>query len=119
MSRARAEALKFIASAQVQDGGWGPYKDSPPEIFDTALAILALSEIREELEVPEMIKRGRAFLRSQQLADGSWPATTRPSGSESYAQQISTTGWATLALLHADETGTTRRDAKRRFRGAL
>jgi hypothetical protein len=112
LSRARARALDFIASAQVQDGGWGPYKDSPPEIFDTALAILALSEIRDEREVPEMIERGRSFLRSHQLPDGSWPATTRPSGGESYAQQISTTAWATLALLRADGTGTTRRDGK-------
>jgi hypothetical protein len=45
------------------------------------------------------ISRGRGYLIEKQLSDGSWPETTRPSGQESYAQRISTTGWATLALL--------------------
>ncbi|MEX0713581.1 MAG: hypothetical protein WD278_14585 [Pirellulales bacterium] len=35
----------------------------------------------------------------QQLEDGSWPETTRPAGGQSYAQRISTTAWATIALL--------------------
>jgi hypothetical protein len=43
--------------------------------------------------------RGRAYLLSQQNADGSFPETTRPANQESYAQRISTTGWALLALL--------------------
>jgi hypothetical protein len=46
-----------------------------------------------------MIQRGRAYLLSSQQGDGSWPETTRPRGAESYAQRLSTTGWATLALL--------------------
>jgi hypothetical protein len=39
------------------------------------------------------------YLIDQQQADGSWAETTRPSGGESYAQRISTTAWALLALL--------------------
>lgn len=54
---------------------------------------------RLERDVPEMIQRGRTFLITTQQSDGSWSATTRPSGGQSYAQQMSTTGWATLALL--------------------
>jgi hypothetical protein len=50
-----------------------------------------------------MIQRGRAFLLAQQNTDGSWPATTRPSGGDSYAQMMSTTGWATLAVLETRE----------------
>ena len=92
-------SLDFLRRAQTSDGGWGPYADSPPEAFDSALALLALAEFRTERMVPEMIQRGRGFLLATQLADGSWPATTRPSGGRSYAQQISTTSWATLALL--------------------
>jgi hypothetical protein len=46
-----------------------------------------------------MLKRGRVHLVSTQEKDGSWQETTRPSGAESYAQRISTTSWATLALL--------------------
>jgi squalene cyclase len=101
--RATAEgistSLDFLRRAQTSDGGWGPYADSPPEAFDTALALLALVEFHTEAVVPEMVRRGREFLVATQLPDGSWPATTRPSGGRSYAQQISTTGWATLALL--------------------
>jgi hypothetical protein len=92
-------ALEFLRRAQTRDGGWGPYADSPPEAFDTALALLALAEFRAESGVIEMIQRGRSFLLATQQSDGSWPATTRPAGGQSYAQQMSTTGWATLALL--------------------
>jgi hypothetical protein len=93
------QCLKLIRGAQTSDGGWGPYADSPPEAFDTAVVLLALSRFRGEPGVDEMIRRGRSFLTAQQNSDGSWPATTRPSGGDSYAQLMSTTGWATLALL--------------------
>jgi squalene cyclase len=99
----RQACLDFFRRAQTPDGGWGPYADSPPETFDTALALLALAEMRETSGVEEMIRRGRAFLVAQQQADGGWPATTRPSGGQSYAQRMSTTGWATLALLATRE----------------
>ena len=56
----------------------------------------------------EMIRRGRGFLIQEQNPDGSWPETTRPPGAESYAQRISTTGWATLALLAHPEKVTER-----------
>lgn len=88
-------ALRFIEGAQNRDGGWGPYKDSPSEPFDTALVLVALSRTDHN----RLIESGRKFLISQQNADGSWPATTRPPRGESYAQMMSTTGWATLALL--------------------
>lgn len=93
------ECLKLIRAAQTRDGGWGPYTDSPPEPFDTAIALLALAQLRQQPGVDEMIQRGRSFLVAEQNKDGSWPATTRPPRGDSYAQMISTTGWATLALL--------------------
>jgi hypothetical protein len=95
----QADCLKLIRTAQTRDGGWGPYADAPPEVFDTALVLLALARFRES--EGEMIERGREFLIKEQNADGSWPATTRPRGGESYAQRVSTTGWATLALLNS------------------
>jgi hypothetical protein len=101
--REQAEAIAYISSAETQGGGWGPYRDSPAEIFDTALALLALAEAPAQPETSRIIQRGRAFLQSQQWPDGSWPATTRPSGGQSYAQQISTTAWATLALLRTSD----------------
>jgi len=95
-------ALLWFRQAQANDGGWGPFRNAPPEVFDTALGVLALSRHRDRPNVAPMIQRGRAFLVANQRDDGSWVETTRPSGGESYAQRLSTTGWATLALLSPD-----------------
>ena len=95
----RRLALDLLGRGQSSDGGWGPFAQSPPEAFDTALALLALDRHRDQPGVPSMIRRGRAYLASTQQDDGSWTETTRPAGNESYAQRLSTTGWATRALL--------------------
>ena len=96
----RRAALELLGRAQADDGGWGPYVTSPPEPFDTALVLLALARRGDSTErVSRMVSRGRAYLIACQREDGSWPETTRPAGGTSYAQRISTTGWATLALL--------------------
>ena len=110
--RARAQrdcALSTLEAGQAPAGGWGPYVTAAPQVFDTALVLLALREVGRDdtlaapgwdaKEMAAAIARGRAFLISQQGADGAWPATTRPANQESYAQRISTTGWALLALL--------------------
>jgi hypothetical protein len=47
-----------------------------------------------------MIRTGRAYLIAHQQEDGSWPETTRPSGGVSYAQRMSTSAWATWALIN-------------------
>lgn len=95
----RSACLELLAKGQDKSGGWGPHLGSAPEPFDTALALLALSGYRERPGVSKQISRGRQFLIETQLSDGSWVETTRPAGAESYAQRISTTAWATLALL--------------------
>jgi hypothetical protein len=95
----RRECLALLRSAQAKEGGWGPFTKSAPEPFDTALVMLALARCGEAKEVKEMLRRGRAFLVETQERDGSWHETTRPAGRESYPQRLSTTGWATLALL--------------------
>ena len=102
-------ALRLIKEGQGPDGGWGPYPTSQSEVFDTALAVLSLSALKPGQAAPTYtgteldaaIRRGRQYLVGQQLPDGSWTETTRPSGGESYAQRISTTAWALLALLAA------------------
>jgi squalene cyclase len=101
--RQRGLALNLLRAGQTSDGGWGPYAKSPPEIFDTAIALIALTEVSNEAGVGDLIRRGRVFLVSQQQPDGSWIETTRPSGGDSYAQRVSTTGWATLALLKTSD----------------
>jgi hypothetical protein len=92
------QALGSLRARQAKSGGWGPYADTPTEPFDTALALLALSRHRDEPDVAAILSRGRLALVAMQGADGSWPETTRPAGGESYAQRLSTSGWATLAL---------------------
>jgi hypothetical protein len=94
----RKQAVDLLSTAQTKEGGWGPYRDSAPEAFDTALALLALAETGDESH-RESIRRGRDYLAATQLPDGGWRETTRPGGYQSYAQQISTSAWATLALL--------------------
>jgi hypothetical protein len=64
--------IPFLLKAQNKDGGWGFFADSDSRVEATSWALLALREAssgdREE------IRRGLDFLRSTQLADGSWPA---------------------------------------------
>jgi hypothetical protein len=103
----RAACLKVLQAGAAETGGWGPYVTSPPEPFDTALALIGLSRSkgaarkdgREWTEFDDEIGRAREFLVTLQLSDGSWPETTRPPGAESYAQRVSTTAWAAMALL--------------------
>jgi hypothetical protein len=92
-------SLDFILPAQTGDGGWGPHPLAPPEPFDTAVVLLALHALNEPRVTRAPISRGRAFLLARQQPAGGWPETTRPPGSQSYAQHISTSGWATLALI--------------------
>jgi hypothetical protein len=94
----RADAEAFLLRARGSGGGWGPWPGSPPEAFDTALALLALHR-RDPDAHREAIAQARRFLASLQLGPGGWPETTRPAGYQSYAQHISTSGWAALALL--------------------
>jgi Squalene-hopene cyclase C-terminal domain len=95
----RKMCLALLSKGQSEKGGWGPYVKSAAETFDTALVILALAPHAADKHVERMLRRGRAYLVSTQAPDGSWQETTRPAGSESYAQRLSTSGWAVLALL--------------------
>jgi hypothetical protein len=100
-SAAARSGLEYLRKAQARDGAWGPHVDAPTEAFDTALALIALAGFRDEPGVEAMLARGRAALVAMQLNDGSWPETTRPAGGQSYAQRLSTSGWATTALFAA------------------
>jgi hypothetical protein len=93
--------LQPLLTAQNSDGGWGPQPHAPSEVFDTALALLALNAAVGDGRT-DAIARGRGFLAKFQYNDGSWPETTRPSGFTSYAERISTAAWAVFALLSTD-----------------
>jgi hypothetical protein len=94
----KATCLELIRKAQAANGGWGPYVQSTPEPFDTAVVIMSLVR-HANGAVKQKIVAARAYLIASQGYDGSWPETTRPPGAQSYAQRISTTSWALLALL--------------------
>lgn len=94
----RRRCIATLQRGQGDDGGWGPYVTAGPEPFDTALAVLALAS-ETDGALKESIARGQAFLVALQQPDGSWPETTRPLPRESYSQRMSTTAWATMALL--------------------
>jgi len=95
----RAKCLDIIRKGESATGGWGPYVTSSPEPFDTAVVLLGLDASPTTEETKKWIERGRASLISTQLPEGNWPETTRPPGAGSYSQRISTTAWATQALL--------------------
>jgi squalene-hopene/tetraprenyl-beta-curcumene cyclase/sporulenol synthase len=99
-SRSRLErALSRLLGSQNADGGWGAYTNTPSEPFETALALLALNAVRDKPEIEARLAKGRAFLVSVQAADGGWPAARQSTTGETYARHISTSAWATLALL--------------------
>ncbi|MFO0909727.1 MAG: hypothetical protein U0794_15500 [Isosphaeraceae bacterium] len=95
----KRQAFERLNQGQSTDGGWGPYVDAPPEVFDTALALLALATQPPNDATRRQIALGRGYLAATLGPDGSWPETTRPAGAGSYAERVSTTGWAALALL--------------------
>ena len=95
----RVECLGWLERCRSASGGFGPYPTSPPEPFDTAVALLALEKLPASVGERAWIDEGRAYLLAEQAADGTWPATTRPRGGVSYAQETSTSAWAVLALL--------------------
>jgi hypothetical protein len=97
----RARCLGLVLNAQTSDGGWGPQIHAPAEDFDTAVVLLALNAAREAGSA-KALARGREFLVSRQLSSGGWTETTRPSGQQSYAEHISTSGWVLYALLMTD-----------------
>ena len=92
-------ALSALISSQNSDGGWGAFAKTPSEPFETAMALLALNTVRDRPDVEARIFKGRAFLVSVQFEDGGWPAARYSGTGDTYARHISTSAWATLALL--------------------
>ena len=93
---------RALLDLQGPDGGWGPFPNVRSEPFDTAIAVLALRSRPATSARSAAIARGLDYLRSSIGDDGSWVETTRPAGQRSYAQRLSTTGWAVMALLSKD-----------------
>lgn len=88
-----------LLTTQTSSGGWGPQPNAPAEVFDTALALLALHSLPPTPAITKSIAKARQYLLETQLPEGGWLETTRPSGGRSYAHHISTSAWALQALL--------------------
>ncbi len=99
----RRHCFDLIRKGESKDGGWGPYVNSAPEPFDRAVGLLEFHNYPRDTGVKEMVARGREFLVKTQQEDGSWQETTRPPGAHSYAKRISTTAWATMALINSKQ----------------
>jgi hypothetical protein len=95
----RARCIQILTHAQAKSGGWGLFANRECEPFDTAIAVIALASLPGDQEMEATVRRGCGYLVATQAADGSWDETTRPAGNESYAHRVSTTAWATIALL--------------------
>lgn len=91
----RRTCLSILRSGQsAETGGWPSSASATAPVFDTALAVVALTSLEVEPrlarsayrpeELKEAIARGKKYLASQQRQDGSWSETS---------------GWAMLALL--------------------
>src|SRR5262249_43987915 len=55
----RRRWLELVRRGESKGGGWGPYVNSGPEVFDTAVVMLALGVLPETEEVRGMRIRGR------------------------------------------------------------
>jgi squalene cyclase len=99
-SKASVErALTSLLEAQLSGGGWGAFPKSPAAPFESAMGLLALGAVRSTKDVEARIAKGRAFLQSTQFEDGGWPAALGAADSGTYARHMSTSAWATLALI--------------------
>jgi hypothetical protein len=116
----RDRALDVLRQGESAGGGWGPYISSPAETFDTALGVWALARWPKELDsgARAMLVRGRAYLHRAQEPDGGWIETTRTPNVSSYAQRMSTSAWALLALVESERVdGQPRKAGQARNRG--
>ena len=69
----RRNCLSILRNGQSPAGGWGPYVTAAPQVFDTALAVLALSSLEVEPrlarsayraeELKEAIANGKKYHR--------------------------------------------------------
>jgi hypothetical protein len=78
-----AALLSHFAATQNPDGGWAFHAGGRSRVEPSCWAIRALAGTSESAR--SNISRGLAFLKAQQLSDGSWPA----------ASGIPTGGWVT------------------------
>lgn len=84
-SEFRKDCASRLLELRNADGGWSYHAGAESRVEPTCWAIRALDEDSTENVPGEILPKSFAYLRSAQLADGSWPASP----------QIATGSWAT------------------------
>ncbi len=104
------EVAKSLIGEQHDDGGWAQLPQMASDAYSTGQALVALHQAAELPVDNPVYQKGVAYLRKQQLADGSWLVKTRSKPIQKYFESgfpheksqfisISGTSWATMALL--------------------
>ena len=111
VDRARCEAAirlgtQIILSRQRTDGSW-PGFWGINFVYGTLFALAALRDVGLEAEHPALAL-ARRWIEGRQKPDGGWGEHFDGCAIDSYVENpeslVITTAWATLALLHTDET---------------
>jgi hypothetical protein len=71
-----ARLAAMLEAGQNVDGGWGFHPGAASRVEPTCWAIQALSDAKDTAE--ERVAHGVAYLKAQQLSDGSWPVAGTP-----------------------------------------
>lgn len=98
---ARDGSVAALLARGASSGGFAPWQEGPSEVFDTALALIALEAQPAAPDLARISAAARGFLECEQEPDGGWPETTRPAGGTSRAHRVSTSAWAAQALAAA------------------
>ena len=108
--------LNRLLAAQRTDGGWAQLPRLQSDAYATGQALVALQRVGGLAATHSAVRRGIAFLLSQQKADGSWLVETRLHEQELVSPQFFETGfpygrnqtisimgtaWAAMALLQS------------------
>jgi squalene-hopene/tetraprenyl-beta-curcumene cyclase len=98
-SSASIKAIEYIRKTQNADGGFGLSSQHGSDPLSTSLAVLAYSFYTKKKD--QTMSNALDYLKSCQLADGSWPAIDfiKPKLLEPYRSKTMTTGFVLKALI--------------------
>ena len=121
-----AAAAKRLVSGQRPDGGWAQIPSLDSDAYATGQSLVALLASGALTSTDPVSRRGVEFLRTTQLADGSWFVARRaipiqpyfdaafPHGRDQFISAAAT-NWATQALIYAStKSGTSPAPARDR-----
>ncbi len=112
-----ASAARRLVSGQGADGGWAQIPSLGSDAYATGQSLVALLASGTLTAADPVVRRGVAFLRRTQFADGSWFVARRAIPIQPYFDagfpyardqfiSAAATNWATQALLYATKSGT-------------